>query len=109
MASSTPRSEQPDRLAQRAHLKPGGKWANERVILFTEYRATQNWLQEVLAIEGFTDGDRLLTMYGGMDPEKREEVKAAFQSAPDDQPGPHPAGHRRRRRGPEPPEPLLTG
>jgi SNF2 family DNA or RNA helicase len=65
------------------HLKPGGKWSKERVIIFTEYRATQNWLQEVLSVEGFTDGGRLLTMYGGMDPEKREEVKAAFQTSPD--------------------------
>lgn len=64
-------------------LKPGGKWSNERVIIFTEYRATQNWLQEVLSSEGFTAGDRLLTMFGGMDPEKREEVKAAFQTSPD--------------------------
>jgi ERCC4-related helicase len=67
----------------KEHLKPGGKWSKERVIIFTEYRATQTWLQEVLAVEGFTDGDRLLTMYGGMDPEKREEVKAAFQTSPD--------------------------
>ncbi len=65
------------------HLKPGGKWSKERVIIFTEYRATQNWLHEVLSVEGFTGGDRLLTMYGGMDPEKREEVKAAFQTSPD--------------------------
>ena len=67
----------------RENLKPGGKWSNERVIIFTEYRATQNWLQEVLSVEGFTDGDRLLTMYGGMDPEKRENVKASFQTSPD--------------------------
>jgi superfamily II DNA or RNA helicase len=67
----------------KQHLKPGGKWSKERVIIFTEYRATQNWLQEVLAIERFTQGDRLLTMYGGMDPEKREEVKAAFQTSPE--------------------------
>lgn len=67
----------------KTHLKPGGKWGQERVIIFTEYRATQHWLQEVLASEGFTTGDRLLTMYGGMDPELREEVKAAFQAAPD--------------------------
>ena len=65
------------------HLKPGGKWSKERVIIFTEYRATQNWLKEVLSVEGFTDGDQLLTMYGGMDPEKREEVKAAFQTSPE--------------------------
>jgi len=67
----------------KEYLKPGGKWSNERVIIFTEYRATQNWLQEVLSVEGFTDGDRLLTMYGGMDSEKREEVKAAFQTDPE--------------------------
>lgn len=67
----------------KEHLKPGGQWSTERVILFTEYRATQNWLQEVLSVEGFTDGDRLLTMYGGMDSEKREEVKAAFQTSPE--------------------------
>lgn len=67
----------------KEHLKPGSKWSNERVIIFTEYRATQNWLQEVLSVEGFTDGDRLLTMYGGMDADKREEVKAAFQTSPE--------------------------
>ena len=67
----------------KEHLKPGGKWSKERVIIFTEYRATQNWLQQVLATEGLTDGDRLLTMYGGMDSDKREEVKAAFQTSPD--------------------------
>jgi SNF2 family DNA or RNA helicase len=64
------------------HLRPGKKWGTERVIIFTEYRATQNWLKTVLATEGFTGGDRLLTMYGGMDPHDREAVKAAFQSAP---------------------------
>jgi SNF2 family DNA or RNA helicase len=67
----------------KATLKPGGKWGDNRVIIFTEYRATQNWLQEVLATEGLTTGDRLLTMYGGMDGEQREEVKAAFQASPD--------------------------
>ncbi|MEI7963020.1 MAG: DISARM system SNF2-like helicase DrmD, partial [Verrucomicrobiota bacterium] len=67
----------------KEHLKPGGKWGKERVIIFTEYRATQNWLQQVLATEGLTDGERLLTMYGGMDSDKREDVKAAFQTSPD--------------------------
>jgi SNF2 family DNA or RNA helicase len=65
-----------------ATVKPGGKWANERVILFTEYRATQNWLQTLLASEGFTGSDRLLTLYGGMDKDERERVKAAFQYDP---------------------------
>ena len=69
------------------HIRPGKKWGHERVILFTEYRATQNWLKEVLAQHGFTKDDRLLTMYGGMDLEEREDVKTAFQSGPEDQSG----------------------
>ena len=39
-----------------ATVKPRGKWSGERVIVFTEYRATQNWLQTLLASEGFTGG-----------------------------------------------------
>jgi ERCC4-related helicase len=70
----------------KEHIKPGGKWSKERVIIFTEYRATQNWLQEVLATEGFSSGDRLMTMYGGMDKEHRESVKAAFQTDPEKSP-----------------------
>ena len=66
------------------HIRPNKKWGHERVILFTEYRATQNWLKEVLAQHGFTKDDRLLTMYGGMDMEEREDVKNAFQSGPDE-------------------------
>ncbi len=37
-----------------ATLRPGGEWGDERVIIFTEYRATQNWLQEAPGPEGFT-------------------------------------------------------
>ncbi len=65
-------------------LRPGGKWNDTRVIVFTEYRATQNWLQEILAAEGLTKGERLLTLFGGMPTEDRERVKAAFQASPDD-------------------------
>src|SRR5207342_636632 len=66
------------------HIRPDKKWGHERVILFTEYRATQNWLKEVLAQHGVTKDDRLLTMFGGMDLEEREDVKNAFQSGPDE-------------------------
>src|SRR5262249_48620648 len=30
------------------NLRSASKWGNERVIVFTEYRATQNWLRDVL-------------------------------------------------------------
>lgn len=72
----------------KAIVKPGGKWSDERVIIFTEYRATQNWLNTLLAAEGLSgaeglsEGERLLTLYGGMDDEQRERVKAAFQASP---------------------------
>jgi superfamily II DNA or RNA helicase len=63
-------------------VRPAGRWADTRVIVFTEYRATQSWLQERLALEGLTAGDRLQTLFGGMDTETREAVKAAFQADP---------------------------
>ena len=67
-------------------LRPNKKWSKMRVIIFTEYRATQKWLQTVLATEGFAGGDRLMMMYGGMDSDQREAVKAAFQADPETSP-----------------------
>jgi len=64
------------------HVKDGGDWTDERVILFTEYRSTQQWMHEILATHGF-GGDRLALIYGGMDPKEREAIKAAFQASPD--------------------------
>ena len=64
-------------------VRPKGTWNDQRVILFTEYRATQNWLQDLLAAEGLTKDGRLLTLYGGMPTDERERVKAAFQAGPD--------------------------
>jgi len=63
-------------------LKPDGKWNDERVIIFTEYRATQSYLQTILAAHGFTQGDRLKVFYGGMDPEDREHIQNEFQADP---------------------------
>ena len=67
-----------------ATIKPGGAWSDERVIIFTEYRDTQKWLMNLLTAHGFGGADRLLTLYGGMDPEDRERIKAAFQASPDE-------------------------
>lgn len=72
-----------DWLAQ--HLKNGDQWTNERVILFTEYRTTQQWMHEILAAQDF-GGVRLALIYGGMDPKEREAVKAAFQASPSESP-----------------------
>jgi superfamily II DNA or RNA helicase len=64
-------------------VRAEGKWTDTRVIIFTEYRATQKWLEAVLANHGYTQNGRLLTLYGGMSPEDREQIKHAFQSGPD--------------------------
>lgn len=61
--------------------RPNGRWNDERVIVFTEYRDTQNWLVNLLAAAGL-GGERLALLYGGMDTEDRERVKAEFQAAP---------------------------
>ncbi len=70
----------------KEHIRPDGRWTDERVIIFTEYRATQKWLTEVLATEGLAGQERMMSMYGGMDSKGREAVKAAFQAAPDQSP-----------------------
>lgn len=67
----------------KTNLKEQKKWNNQRVILFTEYRTTQQWLEKILTEKGY-GGDRLAIINGGMDQEEREEVKAAFQTNPND-------------------------
>ena len=64
------------------HIRLDGQWSQERVIIFTEYRATQKWLYELLASRGLAQDDRLMMLYGGMASDDREVVKAAFQSNP---------------------------
>ena len=64
------------------HVRPGGKWNGERVILFTEYRATHGWLFEILTNHGY-GGAHLAELHGSLDPEERARVTAAFQAAPD--------------------------
>jgi superfamily II DNA or RNA helicase len=66
--------------------RPGGTWTDDRIIVFTEYRDTQNWLLELLAARGLTDNDRTLTLYGGQPDDERAEIKAAFQAKPSEAP-----------------------
>ncbi|MHB8663778.1 MAG: DISARM system SNF2-like helicase DrmD [Acidimicrobiales bacterium] len=57
-------------------------WNDERVIVFTEYRDTQVWLEQLLTARGL-GGDRLSLLYGGMDADARERIKGEFQHAPE--------------------------
>jgi superfamily II DNA/RNA helicase len=69
-----------------ANIKPDGQWSDNRVIIFTEYRATQKWLYQLLVSAKLGDPGRLQLLYGGMKHEDRERIKAAFQAAPADAP-----------------------
>jgi len=62
---------------------PGGlpAWNDERVIVFTEYRDTQIWLEKLLAARGL-GGERLELLFGGMDRDRRERIRAEFQADP---------------------------
>jgi superfamily II DNA or RNA helicase len=68
-----------------AVCRPDGEWHDERVVVFTEYRATQTWLAGLLNARGL-GGDRLGLLYGGMETKTREYLKAAFQAAPERHP-----------------------
>jgi superfamily II DNA or RNA helicase len=65
------------------NLKTDGQWNERRVILFTEYRTTHQWMHEILASHGF-GGERLALLHGGLSQEDREPIKAAFQTSPKD-------------------------
>ena len=66
----------------KAHLKTDGEWNGKRVILFTEFRATHVWMEQILTTYGF-GGVRMMLMHGGVDQNDREKIKAAFQAHPD--------------------------
>ena len=75
----TPRPR-PSSPSSTAICRPDGDWdEGERVIVFTEYQATQQWLAGILTARGL-GGDRLGLLFGGMDENKREHLKAAFQA-----------------------------
>jgi superfamily II DNA or RNA helicase len=67
------------------NLKTNGEWNDRRVILFTEYRTTHQWMHQVLASHGF-GSERLGLLHGGISQEEREPIKAAFQASPKDSP-----------------------
>lgn len=89
-AQSRPDSKAQELIAWLTReIRPDGQWSERRVIIFTEYRDTQKWLHDLLAHEGFAASGprgekRLLALYGGMNSDEREAIKAAFQAHPAD-------------------------
>jgi hypothetical protein len=69
--------------------KPGAKWRDRRVLIFTEYTDTKRYLQQQLqdAIAGCEQEDkRIDSFHGGIGEERREAIKRAFNSHPQDHP-----------------------
>jgi len=66
-------------------VKPAARFTDERVIVFSEYRATQRYLQERLAVRGIAGG-RVELLDGTTSEEERERVKGQWQEPPADFP-----------------------
>jgi superfamily II DNA or RNA helicase len=70
-----------------ATCRPDGKaWTNERVVVFTEYAETLDWLVRVLSQKGYREGTELEVIQGSTPPEDREDIRAKFTAPPDQQP-----------------------
>ena len=69
-----------------AVVRPDGKHTtNERVVVFTEYVDTLDWIREVLDSRGLGDPVTAVIV-GGTDAEDRELIRARFQAPPEDEP-----------------------
>jgi superfamily II DNA or RNA helicase len=61
-----------------ARLREGDRWrSDERIVVFTEYLATLEYLRARLRAR-YGDGDWLLALYGGMNDVARDGIKRAF-------------------------------
>jgi len=70
-----------------AVCRPDGKtWTNERVVVFTEYAETLDWIVRVLGQQGYREGKELAVIQGSTPPEEREDTRAKFTASPDKQP-----------------------
>lgn len=61
-----------------SRLRRGGEWRDdERLVVFTEYKTTLDYLERRLLTK-FGDTSRFALLFGGMDENQREPVKDAF-------------------------------
>lgn len=68
-----------------AIVRPGAHWTNERVVIFTEYATTLEWIVENLRQRGY-DKNRLGVIQGSTDAEERERIRAQFTTSPAEEP-----------------------
>ncbi|MCZ2826683.1 MULTISPECIES: DISARM system SNF2-like helicase DrmD [unclassified Modestobacter] len=63
-----------------AVCRPAGSWSNERVVVFTEYADTVDWLTRVLTQRGYADV--LAVIQGSTPTEEREVLREQFNADP---------------------------
>ncbi len=63
----------------------GFGWGDERIVIFTEYVTTLEWLRDVLESRDL-GGDRLAIIDGSTDTETREVIRARFTAPPSEEP-----------------------
>lgn len=73
------------RLIEGELMIPGLGWGDGRLVIFTEYVSTLEWLRDVLESRGW-GGDRLAIIDGSTDAETREELRARFTASPKEEP-----------------------
>jgi superfamily II DNA or RNA helicase len=69
----------------RATMCPNGVWNDTRLVIFTEYEDTRRYLEQQLAgvVEQTERGpERIAVFHGPTPPERREEIKRAFNADP---------------------------
>jgi hypothetical protein len=65
--------------------KPGARWNNRRLLIFTEYTDTKRYLEtqlEEAVARSDRASERIDVFHGGMGEERREAIKAAFNADP---------------------------
>ena len=62
----------------------GSMWTNERVVVFTEYADTLEWIVSVLRQQGY-DEQRLAVIRGSTPAEEREDIRVRFNADPTDE------------------------
>ena len=61
----------------KTNLRPNGDWNHERLILFTEYKDTLDYLNARLDSEGI-QAPRVENLHGGSGPEERTKIRKLF-------------------------------
>lgn len=68
-----------------ASCRPDGRWNNERVVVFTEYVDTLDWIHRILRQKGW-EADRVDVIAGGTDADERELIRDRFNEDPAKEP-----------------------